>query len=286
MTDSKLADFIVQTAQQRPTILGSHLGSEVTRAFPKLRENDDYPGLKRFIQTNCAGRVVRVGEQGGDDIYQYVAAGEVPPSAASPHHAPTAWEVFQRPGAEGQLGVNPATGELRVASDEPASWGDFKVISSVTPDEHRAIAQEFLETVDDASRLELQQALAQENYWPQWSQLMNQKGQYKPTWAGFRFDKLCDLFRARLRAHGMSDALLGTTVENLLQEKREREKPSRESGASVTLARLPLGERKRPSSVDLRAKVHLIVDSMSDNELRRLWLPLGDVLDALRLPRR
>ncbi|MBE0545067.1 MAG: hypothetical protein IH623_27320 [Verrucomicrobia bacterium] len=151
MNDPKVAEFIIQTAQQRPTILGSHLGAEVIRVFPTLRGNPEYPGLKRFIQTNCAGRVVRVGDHGGDDIYQFVGEGDVPRVAATPPKVPTAWEVFQRPGAEGRLAVNPSTGDLRVDLDEQVSMNDFSVVPSVTPDEHRTIAQEFLEKVDDAS---------------------------------------------------------------------------------------------------------------------------------------
>ena len=285
MNDPKVAEFIIETAQKRPTTLGSHLGAELIKAFPELRGNPAYPGLKRFIQTNCAGRVVRVGDHGGDDVYQCVAEGDAPPPAAVPPTIPTAWDVFQRPGAEGRLAVNPATGELRVALNEQASLGDFAVIASVTPAEHRTIAQGFVEKVDPVSRLELEQALAQENYWPHWSRLVNQKGVYKQDWVTFRFERLCEVFRARLRAHGMNDALIGTGMEHLLQEKRERERPLKEIAASLTSARSPLSGRKQPSSADIRAMVHAAVDSMGENELRRLWLPLGDVLDALRLPR-
>ncbi len=83
----------------------------------------------------------------------------------------------------------------------------------------------------------------------------------------------------------MSDVLIGTSTEYLLQEKREREEPLKESGASAASNRSLFSKRKQPSPDDIRAIVHLVVDSMGENELRRLWLPLGDVLDAFRLPR-
>lgn len=285
MNDPKVAEFIIQTAQQRPTVLGSHLGAEVLRLFPELRGNPDYPGLKRFIQTNCAGRVVRVADHGGDDIYQYMGEGEATRTAAGPPKVPTAWEVFQRPGAEGRLAVNPATGELRVVLDDPAPLGDFAVIPGITPEEHRAIAQEFAGKVGDPNRLEFQQALAKEDYWPHWARLVNQSGLHKQDWIAFRFARLCDLFRERLRARGMTNALIGTSVEHLLQGKREREKPRKEIAATAASVRAPLRETKPPSPPDIRATVHAVVDSMSENDLRRLWLPLGDVLDALQLPR-
>ena len=284
MNDQNVAEFIIQTAKQRPTILGSHLGAEVTKAFPELRENPDY-GLKRFIQTHCVGRIVRVGERGGDVVYQYVAEGDATAPAAPPSETLSVWEVFQRPGAKGQLAVDPTTCDLRVAHGDQTSIGDLVPISSVTPDEHKGIAQGFLEKVDEASRLELEQALAQENYWPHWSRLVNQKGQYKQEWVAFRFAKLCDLLRARLRAHGMTDSLIETSMAHLLQEKRERDKPLKESAAVAPSARAPLDGRQQRTSVDIRAVLHAVVDSLSDSDMRRLWLPLGEVLDALRPPR-
>lgn len=282
MDPTEITRHLIDAARQRPTILGSHLGAALS-ALPGLRNDPQFPGLKRFIQAYCADRIVRIGDHGGDDEYQFVPEGETAPTI--PLRAPLdPWTVFQYPTADGELYVNITNSNLEVRENSDASSEGFALIPKVTREEHRAIAQAFIERIDESKRWEFQQALVPEHYWPPWSKLVN-KLPYKSDWNTFRFDRLCELFRVRLRGHGLNETLVSAGLNHLLREKKSSSERAPMTEGSSHLLRTDF-HNAEGSPNSLRAVIHAAIDGMGDNELRRVWLPLGDVLDALKRSRR
>jgi hypothetical protein len=286
MDPTEIIRLLIETAQQRPTILGSHLGAALSAALPSLRTDPQFPGLKRFIQANCAERIVRVGDHGGDDEYQFVPEGGTPPSVIPSQQSLDPWTVFQHPTANGELYLNTTSGELDVRQGSDVSPEGLALVPKVTREEHRAIAQAFIEKVEESKRWEFQQALTPEHYWPHWAKLVN-KSPYKSAWNTFRFEGLCELFRVRLRGHGLSEPLVSAGLSHLLRQKKASSERPTIGGSPPYAPRSDLRHiEESASSNSLRAVIHAAIESMGENELRRLWLPLGDVLDALKRSRR
>ena len=281
MDPSEITRLLIETARQQRTILGSKLGPALSA---EIRSDPQFPGLKRFIQTYCPERIVRVGDHGGDDEYQFVPEGEIPPAVIPSQRSLDAWTVFQNPTAIGELFLNTTTGELEVRPGSDVPGEGLAPIPKVTREEHRAIAQAFIEKIEESKRWEFQQALALEHYWPHWSKLVN-KLPYKSEWNTFRFGRLCELFRVRLLGHGLSETLVSAGLGHLLREKKDSSERLIGGGSPHA----PSSNLRHPedsaSSNSLRVVIHAAIDSMGDNELRRVWLPLGDVLDALKRSR-
>jgi hypothetical protein len=283
VNEEEVTEFIIQTAKQVSTISGSCLGKAVTERFPDLRGDPEYSRLSRFIRDHCANRIVPVGSRGKDDIYKYVPEGGTASPIAKVRKQPSVWDVFQRPGAEGRLTINKLTGEVRISLQEEDSSDTFAPVASVNPEEHRAIAVDFLEKVVEASRAELQAALAQENYWSRWSKVLDRVAVHKQAWNEFRSKRLCELFGKRLRDHGLAEKVIATSMQQLVLGKKEKANRTKNGGvlSPPSGRRVTVGESKL-SPADLRAVIRTAIETMSEDELRRLSLPLGDVLDALR----
>jgi hypothetical protein len=301
---TEVAEHITTIVRARGTILGAKLGGELSRSYPELRYQPGYVdmGLRRFIEEYCRGKVKIIGKHGLDDIY-----GPVGESAAAPllvvaepavtEQSPTnekpvlvrkrltLWDVFQRPGVDDQLIVNVESGELRLVKDREQLPAGFALLESVSREEHLGIARDFLPSIGEGDRTQFEKALQEEDYWSHWLRAMTVASRYKQEWVKYRFSRLCDIFRARLGGHGVNEKAIAKCIEQLLQAKTMER----------LVRRMPAGVRrddyvKMPSEgvsdPHVRAVVEKVVNSMSDRDLQRLWLPLGDVLDALRTSRR
>jgi len=183
----------------------------------------------------------------------------------------SAWKAFTHPVAKGRLAVNLGSGDVSlVPEDSPLPEGCVEV-AKVTRAEHRGIAAEYIPQLEISDQLKFRTILALDDFWHKWSREMKlcKYGKYAKTWAEFRFSRLCGLFQERVKSLGASDGVVGTSLENLKRLKKK------ESGISTP-------SDKPATASSMRRVVLHSIGSLSDEDLRQVWLPVGAIFDALR----
>jgi hypothetical protein len=273
----EIAEFIVERVNASQKIFGANLGSLLDAKFTGWRE--DFGKLRPFVQKFCVGRVKIVGLQGGGDpIYAPASSAEAAFDVPRPtQREESPWHAFATPGNSNKLFVNSETGEIRIErSEEPEPPSPWVKISQVSSEDHRNIANAFRSQIapDD---LEYFQTIPEaSDFWPKWSQLIKNfaDGKYSKPWASFRFNKLCELYLQRLKSLNIDDNTAAGSLDRIKAVKTANYRASNKLSQGSPVP--------QQSAISLRHVVRATLDSLSEDELRRIWLPLGLVADALR----
>jgi hypothetical protein len=172
--------------------------------------------------------------------------------------------------ARGKLFVNIRSAEISVAREGPPPEGCVEV-PKVTATEHLRIAQDYLPQLDALDQPRFRAILTLGDFWHRWSREIKVwgYGKYAKPWVDFRFSRLCGLFQERVRSLGAADWVVAASLENLKRLK------TKAFGITVTSDRVSTASSMR------RAVLHSI-STMSDEDLRQVWLPVGAMCDALR----
>lgn len=286
INEQEVAQFIIERMKQSPGMLGAPLGALTNAQFPGINFRLNYGGLRAFVEQFCGSEVEIIrGQWGKDDLYQLRSAGQsgeasgtAPASsetAASPIETP--WKVFTVPESRGRLYVNPESETVKVAQAAgPVPEPPFVEVPKLTSEEHHRFATEFLPQIEMDERERFQELLAGENFWQRWFAATRTfaGGKYLKPWLTFRFDRICELLRERLRALGISDIAALICVEKVKQSK------AADRPVPAVNKRIPMTPSTSIGSLYDVARAAL--DAMSEEELRRIWLPLGVVADAIR----
>lgn len=282
MKEKEIAAFVIDFVKGRGSALGCQLGAELHVKFPGTNFRLEYGGVRRFIDSNCHGEVVRTGTRGGDDIYSHVSntTNEIKLTELQHPDQVTEWDVFQKPGNRLQLLVNPTSGMTKIAEEQEAVAEGMRVIPKVKGEEHLAIAKEFLRQIPPPDVTRFAAALGEDDYWRAWTRLMNSMPglKYKSGWTAFRFDQICGLLAARLKELGVSEVPALAALERVKAVKKLKQAKN-ESGRSFSAAARITATL---SDEELRRLAKLAIDAMGNDDLRRVWLPLGVIADALR----
>lgn len=211
-----------------------------------------------------------------------------PDSALIPPGERTFWQTFAYTFTGDRLAVDPVGVELRIVPEASPIQPPFVEVSKASSGEYKRILNEFLARVEPSDLPTFQQAAATANPWPGWAKLTRTfaAGKYLAAWLDHRNASLFKLFRERLQALGMDDAAMTRLANQLLESKRRKARNFQ----------TPRGEAKAPSAQwrtldrvrgpadggELQRLATLAISEMSPDDLRRLWLPLGALLNALR----
>ncbi|MDT5061713.1 MAG: hypothetical protein QOH63_2172 [Acidobacteriota bacterium] len=280
--ESQIKNLITTMAAERGEIAGSILGSLMRKEFGVDMKNE-YGGLKRFIRERCAGEVEWVRKKGGDDIFKHVSnlqpAREIESVKEGADYRDerfeSPWKVFNNPKIKKGLLLDTTTGQLNVRNDGEPVPENFIPIEKVTQGEHRQMAEDFLAELDESKREEFRQALAFENFWFHWSVLLRRyrNDGVQKKWLKWSDTKIFDLFESRLRLAALPDNIIDNAI-NILKHSLEQLVRPRQSYDSTS--------RRLETNDPLRNIIHLVIDGMSEEELRRIWLPIGLLADALK----
>ena len=285
-TEKDIADFISSTVATNPRISGAALGIKVKRQFPGVIVGK----LTPFIQKHCADSVVCVAQENLDYIWGPVSSATTSPDAGNtsallPPPPPqvtstdtSAWKAFTRHDAPAKIAINPTNAQITVIPSREATPKPLIEVPNVTPDEYRSIALDFVKNIEEKDRVRFSEIATSSLFESQWYDNIRtwRGGYYSKAWGKFRFDKLCDIFMGRLATHGLTQDLIASCVSNL---KRLKSKAPKEAPSFPTLDSSPSSERPEilVQEILLRA-----AKSLTEEDLRRIWLPLGVVLDAIR----
>ena len=270
----------IKTFNLPDRISGSHLGALIRIQFPDFQPTDyGCRNLREFIAKFLPGMVL-VGRSGMDCLYSRVPLMPIPPhdtastaSSAFPlvgGSSPAAiWKTFASPRTSYRLYGNAKTGELRVLFGGPATLDEpWQLIPSCTAAKHVEIARDFVKSLQDSNHAEqLGACIGPPDWWLEFYKRTTQLGVVE-QWSGFRRGRILEeLEAALLRA--------GVPATHLARLSHTPTRPATPRSATPK-------EIVRDDSADrLRRVATILVGRMSLDELRRLPVHLGDVLDEL-----
>lgn len=112
----------------------------------------------------------------------------------------------------------------------------------------------------------------------EWARQMRffESGKYQRSWVAFRYERLLALFVDRLKGLNFPEGFSDIALDNLRRAKPSKIKTFRALAAPLS----PSLDRS-----DLRSVISNALADLSEDDLRRVWLPIGPVADALRRSR-
>lgn len=104
------------------------------------------------------------------------------------------------------------------------------------------------------------------------------------AWLDFRTDALRKMLEDRLAKLGLDETAAAPLINNLLESKQRRPREA-ETSENFPRPSAPLSPGAAPRQTlltesDLRRLATIAISEMSTDELRRLWLPLGAIVNG------
>ena len=282
----EIVQFLIQTVASSGPITGAQLGARVKDQFPGFDWKKDFGNLHGFIQRQCPDKVVLVSST-PDHMW---ALAEVAGDRAQqiPARIPTsAWQAFVNERITEKIFVSTETGEVSVVPATGAVPAGFVEVPKISHGDHLQLAKEFLGRVEPSDQAQFQGELKKPDYWQRWNTALKfvKGGQYLIAWHEFRVQRICEIYAARLREAGISsEEIVARSVENLrrLRSEAYSQKQRQGSATGKPVPALSYERRRDRQARPLQEIAIEAVRSLSEEELRRLWLPMGVVIDALR----
>lgn len=237
--------------------------------------------FKEFVSKHIP-ELVEVGRAGMDVLYgchPRVVTGVASPTSDVGQPRQDPWRLWSNPNSQLALRAT-ADGALEAISLDNVS-GD-RDLSPTTSTQHREIGRQFLEKAgvniaDEQLRLLREALKADEKIWFwRWMNAARMVPIVNRQWMVFRGEQLASLLNDVVSKLSISDVAKQRVAATMLQHRM------RKGGKSAAARRRPEGTLR---SSKLRRIVEDAVAQMSDEDLRRVWLPVGALVDALGRPR-
>lgn len=275
--EQQIAASITEQVNAAHKISGAQLGFVLTSRFPDFRQK--FGTLRSFVEKFCTDTVGVIPPTEKGDVF-YVPASmlsSMQAEAPKPLEPEPAWRAFTAPKSPSRICINTESGDFRVGlKTDPEPAVPWVAVPSVSPEDHRRIASEFLTEIPEEDRSGFQDIVNLPNFWQPWVARLGtfQQGKYSKGWAVFRFNKLCALFLDRLKSIGVEERLAAVSLQRL--------KALKSASRDLAHATVPKSPATAPSNCSTRNLAITALEEMSENELRQVWLPLGPVADAIR----
>jgi hypothetical protein len=276
----EIRDVVLDQAKKGSSVLGSNLGYALRKKLPELDLKSKYGSLRQFIERHCGDEIVWVGKRGADNVYARVGANSLDNNTSESSAGETLWKAFSNPIVELHVILNRNTGDVSVTSSATVPSGEYLPLQKVSKDEYRLMCEQFLPRVSDLEiEAQLKNALAQNDFWPAWSNVVNRyryKGVFS-EWLDFRREHILEILKSRLKALNLSEP----ANERILNSFRQK----RHLTSAAPLRRNEVLKPDRRPRAGIRRVIGDAITSLSDEDLRRIWLPAGVLIDALRRDR-
>lgn len=250
-------------------MLGSQVGFVVKQVDPSFQPaNFGLTKLSEFIAEHIP-QVRPVGTSGLDIVYGLAGWPSVQDASLDTWMDP--WRVWTSPNSRQIVAVDRQSLRARVST--PAAVSPSEIAVHPAPaSTHLAIAKAFLATDEVAAAPllgQLSDALnaRPDSWWRAWQDELRGT-ELQSAWLAFRHEKLREALVEALVSAGMP----GEDAFAVIRMLRQRPTKARRASAQALS-----GLRNS----DIATLVHQVVDRMTDDDLRRLSLPLGLVLDAM-----
>lgn len=281
----KIVDRVLEVLRELPDrlILGSHLGLQIKTHFPDFNPSAyGCRNLRQFLQLHVP-QILETGRSGQDVQYSLrpasssveaipvedvagAATTETRSTSPTPPVRHDLWKTFVSPIGHYQMYVEPKQHRFQILRQgEPAPPAPWVHVPPCPAKVHVGIAREFLQRLSDpALRSRLEGALGSGIWWVEFLRISRLEGLDK-DWIKFRRARLSEEFERALLAIGVPvSAAAGAWSPSTLRTPRPM------TGAGL----LP--------DEQLRKALQRVVGRLSQEELRRIWLPVGIVIDEVQ----
>ncbi|MGR9154636.1 hypothetical protein ACU8L5_36075 (plasmid) [Rhizobium leguminosarum] len=274
----------------KPTLTGGQIAALIQSTAPKLdfRATVGIPtgsgALTAFIEQYLSEQLERVGMQGMDTLHR-VKGREL--ETPSPIASPEVWRTFVSPNSKQNLVLSIPTEQL-IARESAASSKEEFDIAKATTAEHDAIRAEFAKALPKQTLAGHEEELSPDAEFEAW---MTALRTYAPEeikrWGHFRRQRLSALLVARVNAAGINVALRDRVLAHVKASEAAAYE-SRKSGGKGAGENNPtaVASANPPANEAIgraRLLAHTAIDQLSYDELRALKIPLGALLDVVRL---
>lgn len=270
-------------------LMGAKAGIVVHGADPTYAAvSYGYRNLREFILGVFSD--FKIVAETSDDVYyglsswpeRTAALGAEGPSSAD------LWQTWVSPSAPTILVINTATGALRTASKTTPPGSDELLVPQPDHERHAVLAAQFQETLelseDQLESLKVLIVPEVHGWWSTWfDHLKAIVPQYAYGWWRYRTTHLQEDFESVLADQGLAEEMVAEALRELQRSEQIRAMASR---AAKKKAASPAESRRllEPSSsapTSMARVVESVIAEMSEDQLRRLNLPVGLVLDAI-----
>jgi len=239
--------------------------------------------LREFIGTEMKD-IREFGRAGGDLVYgiEGVSAPSLDDDAERPDDL---WRVWISPLSTFALAVEPNDGSVRRIVLGQSVSGAFQ-IGPAPVEKHRAIAKAFLDARAEAltteSRASLEGILGDPDprWWERWNKTLdNISVQLSRNWFMFREAALSTALQETLQTSGLSVEATAKAFRAIVASRRRPPGAARRMVEQRIFEHDPILYTRREELVNI---VQRVISHLTEDELRRISLPLGLVLDSLR----
>jgi hypothetical protein len=273
-TIEEIRDFLIAQLKDsiEPEVTGPTLGGSVKLRYPSLDLRSGYGGLLRFVKDYCGDVIVYTTAEGtgGDVLYRHKDR------APTRDRAAMAWTAFTNPNVKQELALG-MNGELLLHSASSPAEGT--VLGKITTEQYRDMCRSFLESVSPEQKDHLEPTLTRDNFWPIWSQALRDTSDpgLLSRWSAWRLSEIERIFMNIASEREIDTQVAGTAWVSLFNSRTVKK-----TGTSIRAVGLPYRTSANSSTSDYIELLHAVVDVLSTDDLRKLWVPLGAVIDALR----
>ena len=281
------------------TLSGPTLGSLLTAADRATYQQEGLAKLGDFVRKHLAGEVVvepggvfRLAQAGSTDGAAGASRGGYPSANTQPKVVDL-FKTWKSPGSPHRLRITVSGGEvvearqvLRGTAPVDSEY-ELEVLDNAA---HMQIARNFVETeMPESLREAFLLAISEtdQHWWQRWNEMFTASavdfpdGQRK--WLSYRHRGLVDALKDALRKGGVEGDAVDNACKRILEPAAPKAAgPGGAKGSSGgAAARLDDGLHE----LSFRDVILGTIEQISDEDLRRLWLPAGILFDLARVPR-
>jgi hypothetical protein len=264
-------------------MIGSRLGAELSKVGITAATLG-YLTVSEMLAAECRNIISR-DYRGSDRIWSLEPAA-LTADVPSPMEV---WRAVSSPGSVHRflLTVSKETGEYRIKSifnpdpdaDIETEWVRLDPISAVA---FREIASQFLQNLpEDETRRSLAEAIEQPGWWMAWTRILRTHPSILQDWSDERTRSIRAFLGEQLTSKGLEGEAHRKALEYPTQGSGFSTHPTQRIRATVSPdVRFASNIRSLTGALGIRAFVIRAIEQMDEADLRKMWIPVGALIDG------
>ncbi|MDO8723536.1 MAG: hypothetical protein Q7J31_15105 [Syntrophales bacterium] len=261
-------------------VLGTEIAGALKIKFNDLDLKESFGGLKRFIQSYCKDINV-TGMAGMDNLYVHKKRTLRSTITEAIHEeVKSPWKAFSNPLSKDRLFFVPQKNNVIVITPTDRIDEGLREIDKVSEDQYREMARDFINQEFPNNKSGFDEILPKANFWFDFVKQVKSLGgigAYDRVLT-YRLQRLNKILDERLRSQGISPGVIAQ-IRSYMEAFKNR-KPTKSDdvphgGSRPYVSTLPRRD-------NLRRSIHVCIETMSEDQLRQLWIPAGILLDAIK----
>ena len=286
-TDSNLASAVIRNLLKREGVtkmLSAKIGVELINHGINYREGG--MKLKNYLQANVPGLTL-IEKIGLDEFWGFDEEGDTPPLNSELSVRDSPWKELASPSSSQTVVWSSSERRWLVLSPETTPAEDHWLVKRVTKGELTEIANQFAEKYEATLRVmpDLLTSIRQNDvsWYPRFAKNFPQ---LTSNWSDIRISGITKIIKLRLNELRLNGQALPESELEVaifaLDSIRQQQSQSRKTETRAAYTSNALSREKYRSSNAMRELATKALSNMSDSDIRKIWLPLGSIFDAIQ----